>query len=79
MAGGRGVSYEATMSALGQKQTSAHFQSMSALPPKADIGTHSWDVRFVPEADMIRSKEQKRLYAGETRGATIAPRISQHR
>jgi hypothetical protein len=21
---------------------------MSALPPKADIGTHSWDVRFVP-------------------------------
>ena len=27
------------MSALGQKQTSEHFQSMSALPPKADIGT----------------------------------------
>jgi len=29
---------EALMSALGQKQTSAHFRVMSALPPKADIG-----------------------------------------
>jgi hypothetical protein len=27
------------MSALGQKQTSAHVRVMSALPPKADIGT----------------------------------------
>jgi hypothetical protein len=25
---------------------------MSALPPKADIGTQSWNVRFVPKADM---------------------------
>jgi len=25
---------------------------MSALPPKADIGTHSRDVRFVPKADI---------------------------
>ena len=25
---------------------------MSALPPKADIGTQSWNVRFVPEADI---------------------------
>ena len=25
---------------------------MSALPPKADIGTRSWDVRFVPKADI---------------------------
>ena len=24
---------------------------MSALPPKADIGTQSWNVRFVPKAD----------------------------
>jgi hypothetical protein len=39
-------------SALGQKQTSGHVQSMSALPPKADIGTHSWNVRFVPKADI---------------------------
>jgi hypothetical protein len=27
----------ASMSALGQKQTSAHVRVMSALPPKADI------------------------------------------
>ena len=25
---------------------------MSALPPKADIGTQSWNVRFVPKADI---------------------------
>ena len=28
------------MSALGQKQTSAHVRMMSALPPKADIGSN---------------------------------------
>jgi hypothetical protein len=39
------------MSALGQKQTSAHVRVMSALPPKADIGTHSRDVCFVPKGD----------------------------
>src|SRR6516164_6624645 len=27
---------------------------MSALPPKADIGTQSWNVRFVPKADIRR-------------------------
>jgi len=39
---------------------------MSALPPKADIGTQSRDVRFVPKADirspllydLIRTKEE---------------------
>ena len=25
---------------------------MSALPPKADIGAQSWNVRFVPKADL---------------------------
>ena len=25
---------------------------MSALPPKADIGTQSWNVRLVPKADI---------------------------
>jgi len=39
------------MSALGQKQTSEQVQVMSALPPKADIGTHSRDVCFVPLPD----------------------------
>src|SRR5262249_37087025 len=40
-----------SMSALGQKRTSQHVRSISALPPKADIGTQSWNVRFVPKAD----------------------------
>ena len=26
--------------------------AMSALPPKADIGTQSWNVRFVPKAEV---------------------------
>src|SRR5215472_9853390 len=40
------------MSALGQKQTSKQLRSMSALTPKADIGTGSWNVCFVPKADI---------------------------
>jgi hypothetical protein len=30
---------------------------MSALPPKADIGTQSANVRFVPIADIVRCGE----------------------
>src|SRR6516165_8972835 len=33
---------------------------MSALPPKADIGTHSWNVRFVPKADILRCSKERR-------------------
>ena len=44
------LSHETT--ALCQKQTSEHVRVMSALPPKADIGTQPRDVRFVPEADI---------------------------
>jgi hypothetical protein len=40
------------MSALGEKRTSEHVHSMSALPPKADIAEGDWHVRFVPIADM---------------------------
>jgi hypothetical protein len=40
------------MSALGQKQTFAVQNGMSALPPKADIHSDGSNVRFVPEADM---------------------------
>ena len=36
------------MSALGQKQTFAAQQPMSALPPKADMCSATRDVRFVP-------------------------------
>ena len=41
---------EPLMSALGQKRTLGHLRLMSALPPKADIGTQPRDVRFVPKA-----------------------------
>ena len=40
------------MSALGQKQTFAAQNAMSALPPKADIFGRAWDVCFVPKADI---------------------------
>jgi hypothetical protein len=42
------------MSALGQKQTYAMQNVMSALPPKADMCSATRYVRFVPIAD-IRS------------------------
>src|SRR6516165_11766776 len=40
------------MSAMGQKRTFTHLRPMSALPPKADIGTQPRNVRFVPKADI---------------------------
>jgi hypothetical protein len=39
------------MSALGQKQTFRGPICMSALPPKADIAKHCWDVRFNRRSD----------------------------
>jgi hypothetical protein len=42
------------MSALGQKQTFAMQNVMSALPPIADMCSALVDVRFVPEADIIQ-------------------------
>src|SRR5262249_9563569 len=44
---------ERLMSALGQKRTLESVRAMSALPPKADIGTQPCDVRFVPKADPL--------------------------
>ena len=46
------------MSALGQKRTWRPVSAMSALPPKADIGTQSWNVRFVPKADIDRERKR---------------------
>ena len=40
------------MVALGQKQTCAVQNVMSALPPKADMCSALGDVRFVPKADI---------------------------
>jgi len=42
------------MSALGQKQTYAVQNRMSALPPKADICSAQAYVCFGPEADIAR-------------------------
>ena len=41
----RSNNHQDRMSALGQKQTLGHVQSMSALPPKADITEHNLHVR----------------------------------
>jgi hypothetical protein len=46
------------ISALGQKRTFSKLCAMSALPPKADIGGHHFDVRSVPKAD-IRAADRK--------------------
>ena len=35
---------------------------MSALPPKADIGGVSTDVRFVPKADILRCGKKTSLF-----------------
>ena|SRR6516165_7294378 len=66
------------MSALGQKQTLAQVSVMSALPPKADIGTQSWDVRYVPKADILHcSKERRHSITSSARasscGGTVVP------
>src|SRR5215467_12847925 len=52
------------MSALGHKRTSRYVRAMSALPPKADIGTHSRDVRFVPKADIGRLAPSRKSLSG---------------
>src|SRR6516164_2452652 len=48
------IKFRWLMSALGQKQTLGRLQLMSALPPKADIGTEPRNVRYVPIADIQR-------------------------
>ena len=44
------------MSALGQKQTFAVQNGMSALPPKVDIRAYGWNVRFVTIADIVKPR-----------------------
>src|SRR5262249_32067875 len=61
------------MSALGQKQTSAHVRVMSALPPRADIGTQRGVSRGVPKAG--RQGGPARGQAGtRNNGASVGPR-----
>jgi hypothetical protein len=58
------------MSALGQKETLGSVYMMSALPPKADIGTQSRNVRFVPKADQVQCNTKSAIdhFAGRTKG-----------
>jgi hypothetical protein len=58
------------MSALGQKQTFALQQVMSALPPKADMCSALAYVRFVPIAD-IRSVWTYRTDCGPIRSLLV--------
>ena len=53
-----GSNFEPLMSALGQKQTLQHVRTMSALPPKADIGSQPRNIHFVPFPDILRSNEK---------------------
>src|SRR5262249_18383141 len=48
------------MCALGQKQTFAVQEAMSALPPKADMCGAKADVRYGPKADMCDAKPNVR-------------------
>jgi hypothetical protein len=48
------------MCSLGQKRTFSEGCAMSALPPKADIGTQPRHVRFVPKADILRCSKECR-------------------
>ena len=34
---------------------------MSALPPKADIGTQSWNLRFVPKATLAALRLSEKI------------------
>jgi hypothetical protein len=47
---------KAQMSALGQKRTFGIVESMSALPPKADTGTQSRNVRFRVRCDLLAAQ-----------------------
>jgi hypothetical protein len=56
----RGNNPQDQMPALGQKRTFECVHAMSALPPKADIGTQSRHVRFLPKADILRCGKERR-------------------
>jgi hypothetical protein len=44
---------------------------MSALPPKANIGRHGSDVRFVPKADISHSRNSTPFFAANARKSTV--------
>ena len=60
------------MSALGQKQTCAVQNGMSALPPKADMCGANSDVRFRPIADIGVSTTFRLTFVGRVRNGLFA-------
>src|SRR5262249_28266666 len=44
---------------IGSISTFRNVRPMSALPPKADIGTQPRDVRFVPKADILHCEKER--------------------
>ena len=52
---------ERLMYALGHKRTSRRVNSMSALPPKADVVQHGSNVCFVPKADIDAPSDNLRF------------------
>jgi len=51
---------------------------MSALPPKADIGTERRDVRFVPKADIMHREKNAVIRSPRQRGraGSVEPLMS---
>ena len=73
----------ANLSALGQKQTFAVHQPMSALPPKADMCGATRHVRFGPIADIatysITSSARASSAGGTVRPSALAVlRLERH-
>jgi len=68
------------MSALGQKQTFAVQERMSALPPKADMCGATKDVRYGPKADICRYPSRWLCvgngFEHRGRGMALRPKIS---
>ena len=64
------------MSALGQKQTFAVQNVMSALPPKADICSALGHVRFVPIADIRLFDDRIGAYSDRCSHEFFAIRLS---
>ena len=61
------------MSALGQKQTCAVQNVMSALPPTADMCIALAHVRFVPTADIRQTYSITSSARNRTSGGTVSP------
>jgi hypothetical protein len=62
------------MSALGQKQTFCAAKTMSALPPKADIGSALARVRYGPRADVLERQRSRNVPRPSWRSGLVTRR-----